>query len=220
MIIGVPGVDDAYKQANLEAKRRFRNTQLTRGHMNPSGINSFNTNFMKATFTLTNAVPQFEASNNGPWRVFKDMIKDYAKNTCGSKTRQGTLYLLTGRSENGLKSVTKPHVSTTFTVGQNTVTTWNSPGCLDGGMLCVEGARKVIWKVMANWKGRVLCSDEQQSLRRKPATPDTNECKCPGDALEGNNIDNERGFVTWKYKLCSKQQNTIMINRREINTGL
>ena len=90
MIIGVPGVDDAYKQANLEAKRRFRNTQLTRGHMNPSGINSFNTNFMKATFTLTNAVPQFEASNNGPWRVFEDMIKDYAKITCGSQTRQGT----------------------------------------------------------------------------------------------------------------------------------
>ena len=88
MIIGVPGVDDAYKQANLEAKRRFRN-ELTRGHMNPSGINSFNTNFMKATFTLTNAVPQFEASNNGPWRVFEDMIKDYAKKTCGSKTRQG-----------------------------------------------------------------------------------------------------------------------------------
>ena len=37
MIIGVPGVDDAYKQANLEAKRRFRN-ELTRGHMNPSQV--------------------------------------------------------------------------------------------------------------------------------------------------------------------------------------
>ena len=65
MIIGVPGVDDAYKQANQEARGSFKN-QLTRGHMNPSGINSFNTNFMKATFTLTNAVPQFEASNSGP----------------------------------------------------------------------------------------------------------------------------------------------------------
>ena len=72
MIIGVPGVDDAYKQANREAKRRFRNTQLTRGHMNPSGINSFDINFMKATFTLTNAVPQFNASNNGPWQVFEN----------------------------------------------------------------------------------------------------------------------------------------------------
>ena len=161
MIIGVPGVDDVYKQANLEAKRRFRNTQLTRGHMNPSGINSFNTNFMKATFTLTNAVPQFEASNNGPWRVFEDMIKDYAKNTCGSKTRQGTLYLLTGRSENGLKSVTKPHVSTTFTVGQNTVTletpqavwtagccVWKEPGKLFGKLWQTEKAES--FAVMSN----------------------------------------------------------------------
>ena len=161
MIIGVPGVDDAYKQANREAKRRFRNTQLTRGHMNPPGINSFDINFMKATFTLTNAVPQFEASNNGPWRVFEDMIKDYAKNTCGSKTRQRTLYLLTGRSENGLKSVTKPHVSTTFTVGQNTVTletpqavwtagccVWKEPGKLFGKLWQTEKAES--FAVMSN----------------------------------------------------------------------
>ena len=116
MIIGVPGVDDAYKQANREAKRRFRNTQLTRGHMNPSGINSFDINFMKATFTLTNAVPQFEASNSGPWQVFENKIKNYAKIICGSQTRQGTLYLLTGRSENGLNAVPKPQVTNTFTV--------------------------------------------------------------------------------------------------------
>ena len=121
MIIGVPGVDDAYKQANLEAKRRFRNTQLTRGHMNPSGINSFDINFMKATFTLTNAVPQFEASNSGPWNDFENKTKEYAKTTCGSKTRQGTLYLLTGRSENGLKDVPKPSITNTFTVKTKTL---------------------------------------------------------------------------------------------------
>ena len=121
MIIGVPGVDDAYKQANREAKRRFRNTQLTRGHMNPSGINSFDINFMKATFTLTNAVPQFEASNSGPWQVFENKTKYYAKITCGSQTRQGTLYLLTGRSENGLNAVPKPQVTNTFTVGHRRV---------------------------------------------------------------------------------------------------
>ena len=121
MIIGVPGVDDAYKQANLEAKRRFRNTQLTRGHMNPSGINSFDINFMKATFTLTNAVPQFEASNSGPWNDFENKTKEYAKTTCGSKTRQGTLYLLTGRSENGLKGVTKPSITNTFKVATKTI---------------------------------------------------------------------------------------------------
>ena len=82
MIIGVPDLDDAYKQAIREARRRFRNI-LTRGHMNPSGINSFDINFMKATFTLSNAVPQFEASNSGPWQVFENKMKDYAKITCG-----------------------------------------------------------------------------------------------------------------------------------------
>ena len=68
--------------------------------MNPLGINSFDLNFMKATFTFTNAVPQFEALNNGLWQEFETKIRDYAKDICGP--RGGTLYLLTGRSENGI----------------------------------------------------------------------------------------------------------------------
>ena len=59
MIIGVSGLNDAYKQANREAQKKYGD-QLTRGHMNPSGINSFDKTYMKNTFTLTNAVPQFE----------------------------------------------------------------------------------------------------------------------------------------------------------------
>ena len=55
---------------------------------------------MKATFTLTNAVPQFQASNSGPWQEFETKIRDYAKNICGQN--DGTLFLLTGRSENGI----------------------------------------------------------------------------------------------------------------------
>ena len=68
--------------------------------MNPSAINSFNKDFMTATFTLTNAVPQFKASNCGPWQEFETKIVDYAKDICGPSG--GTLYLLTGRSENGI----------------------------------------------------------------------------------------------------------------------
>ena len=68
--------------------------------MNPAGINSFDLNFMRATFTLTNAVPQFQASNGGPWQEFETKIRDYAKDICGP--RGGTLYLLTGRSQNGI----------------------------------------------------------------------------------------------------------------------
>ena len=65
--------------------------------MNPSNINSFDEKFMKATFTLTNAAPQFQASNSGPWRVFESKIANYAITGC-----DGTLYLLTGTSDYGL----------------------------------------------------------------------------------------------------------------------
>ena len=124
MIIGVPGVNNAYMLANAEAQRKFKGQKIARGHMNPSVINSFDTRFMKATFTLTNAVPQFTKSNSGPWRDSEGKIRKYAKTTCGSQTRQGTLYLLTGRSENGLKGVTKPSITNTFKVATKII-------CLD-----------------------------------------------------------------------------------------
>ena len=160
VIIGVPGVDDAYKQANVEAQNKYGN-QITRGHMNPSGINSFDINFMKNTFTLANAVPQFEASNKGPWKDFEDKIKDYAKKICGSKTRQGTLYLLTGRSENGLNTELKPQLTNTFQVGPTTVRldtpravwtagccVWKEPGKIFGKLWKTERAES--FAVMSN----------------------------------------------------------------------
>ena len=87
MIIGVRGVNDAYLLANAEAKRKFKGQQIARDHMNPRAINSFDTSFMKATFTFTNAVPQFTKSNSGPWQHFEKKIRNYAKTTCGSQTR-------------------------------------------------------------------------------------------------------------------------------------
>ena len=48
--------------------------------MNPSGINSFDPNFVKVTFTLANAVPQFAASNNGPWEKFEKKNKKLYQN--------------------------------------------------------------------------------------------------------------------------------------------
>ena len=54
---------------------------------------------MQVTYTLTNAVPQYVASNSGPWQTFEAKIRSYAKESCGSRARQGTLYLLTGTSE-------------------------------------------------------------------------------------------------------------------------
>ena len=160
MIIGVRGVDDAYKQANVEAQNKYGN-QITRGHMNPSGINSFDKTYMKNTFTLANAVPQFEASNSGPWSDFENKIKDYAHKTCGSKTRQGTLYLLTGRSENGLNGVPKPQLTNTFQVGPTPVRldtpravwtagccVWKEPGKFFGKLWQTEKAES--FAVMSN----------------------------------------------------------------------
>ena len=89
MFIGAPHVDDAYKEAITTDGE-----PLSRGHMNPSRINSFDINFMKATFTFTNAVPQFEATNSGRWQEFDTRIRNYAQNIY--------VRFLTGRSENGL----------------------------------------------------------------------------------------------------------------------
>ena len=122
MFIGVIGVDNAYKQAIRT------DSEITRGHMNPSAINSFNKDFMTATFTLTNAVPQFKASNCGPWQEFETKIVDYAKDICGP--RGGTLYLLTGRSENGIK----PDAQSPYKVVQDTSNTVKMPKFVKGNV--------------------------------------------------------------------------------------
>ena len=53
--------------------------------MNPSNVNSYDVNFMEATYTLTNAVPQFIKSNRGLWRIFEGRIVNYAATTCAGK---------------------------------------------------------------------------------------------------------------------------------------
>ena len=100
MLIANPGDPDVQVNGAYTEAITTDREPLSRGHMNPSGINSFDLNFMRATFTLTNAVPQFEESNRGPWQEFETKIREYAKDICGP--RGGTLYLLTGRSDNGI----------------------------------------------------------------------------------------------------------------------
>ena len=122
--------------------------------MNPSGINSFDKNFMMATFTLTNAAPQFETSNSGPWHIFEGRIRKYAKSTCGAGSRSGTLYLLTGTSNFGLRpgpgggkpvqdtTIPLPYTRKAFPNGVTLVTpravwtagccVWNEPGRIFG----------------------------------------------------------------------------------------
>jgi len=90
-------VNTAYQVANTATGNR-----IDKGHMNPSLINSFDVNYMQATYTLTNAVPQFIKYNRGVWKTFEGRIANYAKNTCAGKPNGGTLYLLTGTSDYGL----------------------------------------------------------------------------------------------------------------------
>lgn len=137
-------MDAAYREA-INTDRQ----PLSRGHMNPSGINSFDQNFMEATFTLTNAAPQFETSNSGPWQMFEVRISKYAKSTCGSGNRGGTLYLLTGTSNFGLKpgpvqdtTIQLPYTRRAFPNGVTLVTpravwtagccVWKEPGKIFG----------------------------------------------------------------------------------------
>ena len=76
--------------------------KISRGHLNPAGLNSFDDKFWRATFTLTNAAPMFEDMNKGAWEKYEKRIRQYAKCPCGS-VRKGTLYLLTGTSNYGIK---------------------------------------------------------------------------------------------------------------------
>lgn len=116
---------------------------LTRGHMNPVVLNTFDERFKKATFTYSNAVPQFKVSNGIRWAEFEMRIANYAK-TCGAGG--GTLYLLTGKSKFGLtldfsgKPVQDTKISLPFTerefFGVNLVTPraiWTAGCCVGVG---------------------------------------------------------------------------------------
>ena len=155
---------------------------------------------MKATFTLTNAVPQFEASNSGPWQEFERKIRNYAKTTCGSQTRKGTLYLLTGRSENGLKNVTKPSITNTFKVATKTLrldtprAVWTAGCCV---WMTGEPKAESFAVMSNNHYNKTKLHQTQMNVT----------------ALEGSN---EGKFVSRKSRLCSKLPSPTMINRPEI----
>ena len=92
------GVDDIYK-THAKSLPQDSKEVLTRGHMNPMEINSFDVNHMRATFRLPNAVPQYTRSNTN-WNIYERLLSKYAQENCGP--RGGTLYALTGPSSFGL----------------------------------------------------------------------------------------------------------------------
>ena len=84
------GTDDLYYK-NVD--------KADKGHLNPVQINSFDQNHVTATFTYSNAVPQYLGFNRGQWKVFEGLIVTYVRNKCAAKKPTGgKMYLMTGTS--------------------------------------------------------------------------------------------------------------------------
>lgn len=69
---------------------------IDKGHLNPSLINSYDEDYQIATFTYTNAVPQFKSHNRRSWKNFEGKIANYVKHKCGKAG--GNMHLITGTS--------------------------------------------------------------------------------------------------------------------------
>lgn len=70
---------------------------IQKGHLVPAETYSFDCLYMVSTFKYTNAVPQYAAFNIGPWKVYENRVRKFAKDVC-SLAPGGDLYLLTGTS--------------------------------------------------------------------------------------------------------------------------
>ncbi|XP_040031558.2 endonuclease domain-containing 1 protein-like [Gasterosteus aculeatus] len=68
----------------------YKNSNFTKGHLNPS-LHQKTKQDRKATFTLTNIVPQQKGSNSGPWNVLEQEVLRKFKTFCN-----GTMHVITG----------------------------------------------------------------------------------------------------------------------------
>ena len=71
-----------------------------KGHLDPAHINSFNKDHVLATFTYSNAVPQYSHFNRGSWSSFENKIVHYVTTRCAAQHGpSAVMYLLTGTSK-------------------------------------------------------------------------------------------------------------------------
>ena len=76
------------------------NQSFAKGHLNPVLVNSFDPEYVRATFVYTNAVPQYGRFNSGPWYgKGEKKIVDYVQHDCSNQSTNAVLYLLTGTSK-------------------------------------------------------------------------------------------------------------------------
>ena len=73
---------------------------IDKGHLDPVHINSFSKDHMLATFTYSNAVPQYAHFNRGAWSSFEEKIVEYVRTRCAAQHGpSAVMYLLTGTSK-------------------------------------------------------------------------------------------------------------------------
>lgn len=71
-----------------------------KGHLDAAHINSFDKDHVLATFTYSNAVPQYGHFNRGPWSSFEGKIVEYVTTRCAAQRgSSAVMYLLTGTSK-------------------------------------------------------------------------------------------------------------------------
>ncbi|XP_037317302.2 endonuclease domain-containing 1 protein-like isoform X2 [Pungitius pungitius] len=75
---------------NQAVKADYKNSGFTKGHLNPSGHHETEQD-RRATFTLTNIVPQHKTSNNGLWNVLEQEVLESFEDFC-----TGTMHVITG----------------------------------------------------------------------------------------------------------------------------
>ncbi|KAM4586939.1 endonuclease domain-containing 1 protein-like isoform 3-T3 [Fundulus diaphanus] len=68
----------------------YKTSGFTRGHLNPS-LHQKTEDDRKATFTLTNIVPQKEGSNTGTWNMLENHVLNRSMKFC-----TGSMYVITG----------------------------------------------------------------------------------------------------------------------------
>ena len=106
--IGSQGTMNCGQLQALDSDYKYNNLQLDRGHLTPNSINARNYYKQRATFTLTNAAPQYRQFNGQWWRVIEciteQTILDWVPNE--------NVYIMTGTygigSPSHLKSVLVP----------------------------------------------------------------------------------------------------------------
>jgi len=70
-----------------------------KGHLDAAHINSFSKDHVLATFTYSNAVPQYSHFNRGSWSSFENKIVNYVTDKCAAQHGpSAVMHLLTGTS--------------------------------------------------------------------------------------------------------------------------